>query len=195
MMYEVMLISIIHLKETQWSAARHLSFSNELAEQNINDYIVWDGIRDVNTIRAISRSHKQIVHYAKDHKLKEVCIMEDDTIFLGNGAFDYFISHKPRSFDLYLATASNVLRREGGMIKDFRGLLLYIIHENFYDTFLSVDEHVHIDVAMKDKGDYYICPKVVAAEKSGWSYNKKRVVNRRHLINQFEKYDEQNDFV
>src|SRR5688572_23949648 len=103
-------INIIHLRGTDHSQERLDSFTKEMNEQGIADYRVWDGVHDSNRIRAISRAHKQIVAYAKENSVAEICIMEDDCIFIGKGAFDYYLRNKPTCFDLWLGGISNKLK-------------------------------------------------------------------------------------
>lgn len=181
-------VHIIHLKNTDYSQPRFDSFTKEMNEQGINDYKIWDGIHDVNKIRAISRAHKQIVQYAKENKLPEVCIMEDDCIFLSKGAFEYFVQNKPNEYSLYLGGISNLLERDDDYITNFRGMTLYFISEQFYDTFLSVPENVNIDAGLKALGKYYLCNKVVCSQRAGYSYHKKRHTDYSHLLKQYELY-------
>lgn len=181
-------IHIIHLRGTDYSQERFNSFTKEMNEQGIENYKVWDGIHDANKVRAISRAHKQIVHYAKENNLPEICIAEDDVIFTGKGAFDYYIQNKPTEFDLWLGGCSNVLKKEDDYITNFRGLTLYTVHESFYDKFLSVPETINIDAGLKGLGKYYLSPKVVCSQKSGYSYHKKRHTDYSHLLKQYDVY-------
>lgn len=183
------MINIIHLRGTEWSEARFNSFTKEMNEQGITDYRVCDGVHDPNRVRAISRAHKRIVQYAKDEKLHEICIAEDDIIFTGKGAFEYYLQNKPAKFDLWLGGCSNVLKREHDYITNFRGLTLYTINERFYDAFLSVLETVNIDAGLKGLGKYYLCPKVVCSQKAGYSYHKKRYKDYSHLLKQYDTFN------
>jgi len=181
-------VHIIHLRNTDYSSDRFGSFTKEMNEQGIKNYKVWDGIHDSNKVRAISMAHKQIVQYAKENGLPEVCIMEDDCVFLSNGAFEYFLQNKPNDYSLYLGGISNLLGREDDYITNFRGMTLYFIHESFYDKFLSVPETVNIDAGLKGLGKYYLCPKVVCSQKAGYSYHKKRHKDYSHLLKQYDVY-------
>jgi hypothetical protein len=183
------IIHIIHLRNTDYSNDRYNSFTKEMNEQGITDYKVWDGIHDVDRIRAISRAHKQIVQYAKDQGLPEICIAEDDVIFTGEGAFDYYLQNKPNEFSIYIGGLSNVLKRECEYITDFRGMTLYTVHECFYDKFLSVSETINIDAGLKGLGMYYLCNKVVCSQRAGYSYHKKRHKDYSHLLKQYDVYE------
>jgi hypothetical protein len=182
-------IHLIHLRGTDYSQERYDSFTKEMNEQGIIDYKVWDGIHDANRIRAISRAHKQIVQYAKQNGFPEICIAEDDIFFLGKGAFEYYLQNKPATFSIYIGGLSNLLKKEEDYITDFRGLTLYTVHESFYDKFLSVPETVNIDAGLKGLGKYYLCPKIVCSQKSGYSYHKKRHKDYSHLLKQYEVFD------
>jgi hypothetical protein len=184
-----MTVNIIHLKNTEWSSGRYNSFTKELNEQGISDYKVWDGIHDANKVRAISRAHKQIVQYAKDNGLPEICIAEDDLCFLAKGSFDYYLHNKPTEFSIYMGGLSNILKREGDYITDFRGMTLYTVHESFYDKFLSVPETVNIDAGLKGFGKYYLCPKIVCSQRAGFSYHKKRHKDYSHLLKQYDTFN------
>jgi hypothetical protein len=161
------------------------------AEEQDAFVTIWPGFTDRNVATAISQSHKQIVRWAMGNHRKEICIMEDDAEFLGAGAFDFFLQNKPASYDIYLGTASNIIKKDGEVVKWFTGMMLYMVHERFYHKFLGVPENVHIDSALRGLGDYYLCPKIVAREKPGYSYNRKQVLDRTYLANQFEKYGEE----
>lgn len=182
-------VHIIHLKGTDYSVDRFHSFTKEMNEQGIANYRIWDGIHDSNKVRAISRAHKQIVKYAKEKGLPEICIMEDDCIFLGMGAFEYYIKNKPACYDLWLGGISNKLKTHLDYIIDFRGLTLYTIHERFYDAFLAVPETVNIDAGLKGLGKYFLCPKVVCSQKAGYSYHKKRYKDYSHLLKQYDTFN------
>lgn len=182
-------IHIIYLRNTEYSQDRYDSFTKEMNEQGIIDYKVWDGIHDANRVRGISRAHKQVVQYAKENQLPEVCIMEDDCIFLGKGAFEYFVQNKPNDYSLYMGGISNLLGRKDDYITNFRGMTLYFIREQFYDAFLSVPETVNIDAGLKGLGKYYLCNKIVCSQRAGYSYHKKRHKDYSYLLKQYDVYE------
>lgn len=181
-------LNILHLRNTEWSEGRYNSFMKELAEQGITDYRIWDGLTDkYNVRRAISKSHKQIVRWAKENNMPEVCIAEDDICFKAAGDFDFFMQNKPNSFDLYLGGPSQIIRKVNDLILDFRGLTLYCVNAPFYDAFLKVKEDTDIDHALKGLGKYHLCPKSVCAQNTGWSYHKQKNVDYSRLFNHLEK--------
>src|SRR6185295_1884272 len=96
-----MTINIIH--DTRHPEKLSNTFG-ELARQGYTDYKVWNAVEDSNSVVAsISKSHKQIVQWAKDNNQREVFIIEDDCQFPAKDGLDYFIRKKPTSFwQLYL---------------------------------------------------------------------------------------------
>lgn len=184
-----MTLNILHLRGTEYSEGRYNSFMKELAEQEITDYKIWDGIYDgANRRRGINLSHKKIVRDAKERGLPEVCICEDDIVFLSKGAFDFFIQNKPVEYSLYLGGISNILKREKDYITDFRGFTLYFVHASFYDQYLSTPDDIDIDSAMKGRGRFYLCDRVVCSQKPGWSYHRRKNVDYSRLLRQYNTY-------
>jgi hypothetical protein len=148
---------------------------NELETQNIKDYKMWDGIIDEELVcRGISQAHKQIVRHFKKMDIPMVLIAEDDVHFTAPGAFPYFLNNIPHDFDIYLAGIMYGTITADGITENFSGTTLYIIHERFYDTFLSLPEEYHIDRALMSKGKFIVCDPFAAIQHDGFSDNKKR---------------------
>lgn len=148
---------------------------NELHAQHITAYKVWDGIIDnERPCRGISLAHKQIVVNAKERGLKEVIICEDDIKFSAPGAYAFFLQNRPADFDIYLAGVTHGKLNENNIVKDFSGLTLYIVHERFYDVFLSINENEHLDRGLKNKGRYAVCNPFTVTQYNGYSDNEKR---------------------
>ncbi len=146
----------------------------QLAKQRITSFELWDGIfdRDRKAKENISKAHKQIVEYAKVAGWKEVCIGEDDLKFFAEGAWYFFLKNKPDDYDIYLASVYIGQLDEKNEVKDFCGLTLYIVHERFYDKFLSADPYDHLDRALSTmNGKYVVCNPFVAEQYSGFSSN------------------------
>ncbi len=157
----------------------------ELDRQGI-DAKFWEPIYDpLNVVRSINLSHKQIVQFAVDHHLPEICIMEEDVMFPAPDGWQYFLANKPEYFDLYLAgaygldqqTLQQVGKRTGAIpIGKFAGLHCYIISEVYYDKFLSTPENKHID-DQPIVGSYYVCAPFAALQHPGWSSNAQQMVD------------------
>jgi hypothetical protein len=156
---------------------RLLLCTQELAAQNITDYRIWPGIIDKTVVfRGISQAHKQIVRFAKDNNLPEVLIGEDDLLFTSPRSFEYFLENKPIDYDIYLSSVYPPGRpQEDNTVKDLAGLTLYMVHCRFYDTFLSIPEHDHIDRGLRlYQGKYIVCNPFIAIQRDGFSDNKRR---------------------
>jgi len=151
---------------------------HELNSENITRYRLWDGIVCPGKVQTgIAKAHKQIVRYAKEKNLPEILIGEDDLHFCAPGAFNYFLSQKPTDYDLYLGGLSNGKLSKDKLVDDFAGLLLYMVHERFYETFLAIVEDKHLDRSLKFKGKYVVCDPQPVIEHSGYSDNMKEYVD------------------
>ncbi|HRN91896.1 MAG TPA: hypothetical protein PLE75_02765 [Ferruginibacter sp.] len=169
------MLNIIHLSKRE---DRLALLKDQLIIQGISDYKLWEGIVDKsNPAKGISKAHKQIVAWAKKEKLKSIVIAEDDVKFTAKGAYNYFIKNKPTQYDLYLGGIYYGKIKEDHTVSDFAGMMLYIIHERFYDVFLSVHEESDIDRSLANKGTFVVCNPFVAIQHEGYSDNKKAFVN------------------
>ena len=111
--------------------------------------------------------------------LKEVAIAEDDLYFTHLNGWQWFLKNKPKGYDLYLAGTYIVPVEQ----KQIVGFHLYMVHEKFYDTFLSVPDNVHIDTHMNElKGDYHFCYPMAALQRSGWSSNNHAVCDYNKVL-------------
>lgn len=155
----------------------NVTLENELDRQGI-DAKFWEPIYDPsNVVRSINLSHKQIVQFAKDHHLPQICIMEEDVWFPANNGWHYFLENTPFDFDLYLAgtyglnrlALDRVAAGQGPVeINNFAGLHCYIISGAYYDKFLSLPENKHID-DQPGLGLFYVCAPFAALQHPGWS--------------------------
>lgn len=166
------------------------TLEKELAEQGITGKI-WVGIHDpASVVRSINLSHKMIVAYAKEQGLPEICIMEEDVMFLAPGAWQHFLDNRPKYFDLYLAGCYGLNQEaykriaEGNgatRINNFAGLHCYIINETYYDKFLDMPEDMHID-NQPGMGVFYVCSPFAALQHPGYSANNRVKVNYNSKI-------------
>lgn len=162
-------LNIIHLPHRR---DRFYCLQKELSEQQITNVKIWNRIPDKELpCRGISRAHKQIVSWAKQNKLEEVWIAEDDIEFSAPGAFDYFVSQKPDDFDIYLGGIIWGTIQEDHTVKDFAGATLYVASDRFYDTILNLPEDRDFDRAMAGMGKFIICEPMVACQHDGYSDN------------------------
>lgn len=156
---------------------------NEFKTQNITDYKLFPAIKAPTPIQGISRAHKQIVYYAKENRMSEILIGEDDVHFVAPNAFNYFLENKPQDFDIYNSGIYFGNIAPDNTTKHFASLHCYIIHERFYDTFLAVDENKNIDKALKDKGRFVVCNPFAAIQHTTFSDNKKKLIDYSRFLN------------
>lgn len=158
---------------------------DECTLQSIDELYIAAFHDSSNVVRSINLSHKKIVDLAKINRWPEVCILEEDVMFLGLGAWNYFLANKPKEFDLYLGGCYGLNQQayeriaEGAgpvQINNFAGLHCYIINESYYDTFLSLPEDRHID-DQPGMGRFYVCSPFIALQHPGWSSNCREKVN------------------
>lgn len=168
-----------------WRPNANLTLAAELERQEIEARI-WQCIPDSESVvRSINLSHKQIVAFAKEQQLPEVCIMEEDVMFPAPNGWQYFLENKPAEFDLYLGGAYNLneaayrrIREKNGPVEihNFAGLHCYIINENYYNKFLSMPTNKHID-DQPGMGRFFVCAPFAALQHPGWSANARQHVN------------------
>jgi hypothetical protein len=165
---------------------RYEPLINELFVQGIKDYKIWNPVEDVNsTVRSINLSHKQIVRWAKEMKLKRVLLMEDDCYFPSRNGFKYFIEKMPWSFDIYSACNYLPVTVIDGYAtaEALVGFHCYVVDQRYYDTFLATDENLHIDNAQDGKEhEFIMCYPYPALQREGFSSNNKALVNYNTVL-------------
>lgn len=154
--------------------------ANELETQGITNYRFWDSVYLPSVKASINAAHRQIIEYAKLAEFPDVIVAEDDVKFSAPGAWEYFLSKKPRYFDIYLGGIFIGEPDENGDVKEFTGMTMYCVSERFYSRFLAVDPNEHIDVALAGRGHYVVCDPFVVTQHDGHSTN----------TGKFEKYGE-----
>jgi hypothetical protein len=156
----------------------------ELEVQGITNVEFWNGVyKNQSAKENISAAHRQIVEYAKLAGWPMVAIGEDDLKFFAPGAWDYFVSTiPPVDFDIYLSSVYTGDIRADNTTEGFTGFHLYIVHARFYDLFLGVNPHEHIDRALKGLGKYVVCDPMIAEQYDGWSSNTKKSEKYRSLL-------------
>lgn len=160
------MLNIIH-DDNQFKRLEVLK--RELETQGITDYKIWDAVHSDTIIKSISLAHKQIVQWAKDNELPFVIIAEDDLQFFDAGAYDYYMNTFPADYDIYLAGIFLGVLNDDNTVAAFTGMSLYTVHQNFYNTFLSLNENEHIDQALKNKGKYVVCNPFTVRQHNGVS--------------------------
>ena len=155
----------------------------ELEAQGITDYEFWPGVFKYDSVKQnVNAAHRQIVEYAQLAEWPEVAIAEDDVKFFGEGAWQFFLDNKPDDYDLYLSSVYVGDLKVDDTVEHFCGFGLYIVNQRFYDKFLAVDKHEHIDRAMKGKGKFVVCNPFVAEQYDGHSSNTGKDEKYRNLL-------------
>jgi len=164
-------------------AVRVERLHREMQRQGITDYKLWPSITipDKPTRASISKAHKQIVEWAANEGIEEVCIFEDDIFFPAADGWQYFLSNKPTEYDLYLVGLSRG-DIENGITRRYSGQFGYFIHERYYETFLRTDERMDIDGGQNGRGVFKVCYPFAAFCYPGFSENAKGVVDYSHLL-------------
>lgn len=155
---------------------------SELRSQGIEPSKIWEPILAKSVVESINVSFKQIIRYAKEKRLPEIAIAEDDLMFSCVGAWSYFLQNKPAHYSIYIG--GNYLINEPEKyttphykLNQYVGNQLIIVSEGYYDRFLSVPDNLHIDMAQKDMGEFYACFPMIALQRPGHSANAGRDVN------------------
>jgi len=158
----------------------------EFEQQGIHYYKFWEATVDKNSVvGSINASHKTIVRWAKESKMPEVCIAEQDLWFPADDGWGYFLSQKPKEYDLYLS-ATYIIPIENQKVCGFH---LYFVSERFYDQFLSVPDESHIDTSVGDlKGNFVFCYPFAALQNPGFSANNRAVVNYNSILKEEDVY-------
>jgi len=158
---------------------------NELREQGIADYKIWDCVMLPSVVDSIAESHKMIIRDAMEQGLEKCFIAEDDLMFTCKGAWDYYLKNMPDKFSLYLG-CTYVLPISNNIVCGFH---LYCVYKDFYQQVLDVPRGQHIDTYMNElKGDYKYCYPFPALQRSGWSANNKMECNYNSLLKDEDIY-------
>lgn len=145
----------------------------EINRQGVTNYTLWDSVHSpVSAKSGINAAHRQIVEYARLAEFPDVMIAEDDFIGSHPDSFKYFLTNRPRQYDLYLSQVFLGDVGEDSRVKDFTGMTLYMVNQRFYDKFLSVDPHEHIDRELSRIGGlFYVCQPFTFWQRNGFSSN------------------------
>lgn len=149
---------------------------DEMHRQGIEQYKFQSPIICNSIVKSINISQKAIVQKAKERGDKECCILEDDIWFPADDGWQYFLKNKPEDYDIYIGGSylqDNRIEYISPVTKvsEYVGNHCIIIHEKYYDKFLSVDDNLHIDTAQKGLGDFYLCYPMPALQRAGKSAN------------------------
>jgi len=154
----------------------------EIANHKLN-LVMWPAVRNATRpFMGISQAHKRVVRYARRLKQDMVCVAEDDFHLTAPGAWEYFLQNIPTVFDIYLSGIYFGYINKENVVKQFCGLHLYIVHNRFYNTFLSIDENNNLDQALNGKGKFVVCDPFIAIQHDGYSDHKGKHATYGHLL-------------
>lgn len=178
---------IIHLESRK---DRYDHLMEQLKGQNITDYTIVPGIKDPMFVQAgIGDAHKLAVRMAMAKGYDNCIIGEDDLGFTDKGAWDYFLSQIPESYDLMLSMIyEGKINKDNRIVPDafsFHGLTLYSVHSRFYFPFLNMNRQNHLDSELGrfcDKYEYYVSENFCTKQIDGYSDNKKQDCKYDHLL-------------
>lgn len=153
----------------------------EFVRQGIGSYRFWDAITDRKTVvESINASHKMIVRDAIENSLEQVCIAEQDVTFPAPDGWRWFLANMPETFDIYASSTYVDDLHDKNILCGFH---LYVVHQRFYEKFLSIPDEKHIDTAANDlKGNVYVCRPYAALQRSGWSFNARATVDYNTIV-------------
>lgn len=139
--------------------------------------VYWDATVLYNSINAIAMSHKKIIKWAKENNISEVCIAEDDIVFTSINSYKYFLANKPADYDIYLGGNYSGVKMPDGTLYGFTGFTIYCCHSRYYDKFLSTPINKNIDAAQRGMGKFIACEPLIAKQRNGYSFHRKKEVN------------------
>lgn len=153
------------------------------------EYKIWDACIEKKTVlENITESFRRIVQYAKDNKLKEILIAEDDLHFVTDNAWEYFKKNKPKKYDCYLGGSyliHNEWKYEPPLVRvpEWVGNHIIYINESYYDKWLASKPDGHIDTEQRGKGDFYVCFPYAALQRPSKSANcNNQMVNYNSIV-------------
>lgn len=182
-------LHILHLEKRQ---DRLLNLMKEFSEQGITDYSIMEGIIDLAAVfRGINHAHKLVVRLAREQKMENVIIGEDDLKFTAPGAWNYFLEQLElnKDADIFLSMIyEGKINEQNRVVKDglsFSGLTLYSVQAKFYDSFLGMKELSHLDKELgsfADKYDFRVCYPFTTKQMDGYSDQKKKDCKYDHYL-------------
>lgn len=162
----------------------------EIYNQGITEWKIWEPVEDKDSvITSINKSHKRIVQWAKFNNLPFVAIWEDDCFFPAKDGWKKFIEQMPPwKWDIWSAGTYGLDRPITGKTDKLNGIHCYMVNERFYDTFLSVPDNLHIDVALDGLGLYYVSYPFIALQRPGWSSNSRAFSDKNSDLSKEDIY-------
>jgi hypothetical protein len=183
---EEIVVNIIHLPNDPKYPHREEREKSVIGQMEMEGckYRFWPGIVEKERRFGINKAHRQIVQWAKDTNQKSVVIAEDDLLWYGKGAWKYYLDQMPEDYDIYLSSYYSGKANENNIIQSFSGLTLYSVHSRYFDKYLSIPEHMHIDTGISlIGGKIVVCDRFVTHQMKSFSEQRGRIADdsRRHV--------------
>lgn len=161
---------------------KYALFVDELLRQGINEFEVMPCVPMPTVVESISESFKAIIRKAKEKGEEEIVIAEDDIHFPHANGWEYYLSNKPKEYDVYLGCSylidnRNEYKEPVIKVAEWVGNQLITVHSRYYDRWLATDSKKHCDTVHAGVGEFYVCFPFVALQRPGWSANNKAPVN------------------
>lgn len=181
-MREELALHCLHLSRRE---DREISFLNGAKQQGFYFKFIEGLEIPTNRKKGITISHKKIIQNAKDCEMKMVAVCEDDLIWFQSPdeqlAWDYFLDQIPDTFDLFFGMLYvGNWTKENKINSVFSAMTLYVVHQDFYDFFLSIPDDCHIDRHLglhSNKFNFIICDKMVCYQSGVKSDNNQMCCN------------------
>lgn len=187
-------IFVIHnIHNTQ----RKESLIQEMSHQGLKlrkDYVLVQAeMHRGKACTGISRSHKKCIRAAKERNMPYAIIIEDDIMFLHPESlikFQKYRSELPDDWQIYLGgiydgTPVPISDCIATVSDKISGLHMYMVHQEFYDTFLQADEAANLDwwISTQAKAKMYLAYPMLALQHEFYSDNAKKVLHYNYAIN------------
>jgi len=191
-------LNIVHLVER---TDRRNFLLKQMYEYKI-PFKIWYGFKvQGKPFTGISRSHKQIIDFAKNNGLQAITVAEDDIQFTCPKSWKHYLENMPEDYDIYLGSVSGgVVDEAAGTVAGWSGMILYTVHQRFYDAFLKADENKNIDRWLSGVGMeeiermlgrppvYKICYPIAAICVDGFSDNSGKEVKHEDYFKAYKKF-------
>ena len=202
-----MIINVINLSTDQDAISMNPNFTPAIIKRSREERVLsickqskeqgcairfWEGIIDKRGGYAgINLSFKKIVRWAKEQNLPMVCIGEDDLQFSAPGAWQYYLDQMPGQFDIYSGGIYSGQIEGNRIMNGWSGNTLIIVHERFYDFFLSLTDADHLDRRLGNhcfEKLFLLCQPYVVYQSQCYSDNHRRATSHKSFIEEMKLF-------
>lgn len=177
---------------------RLIQFNEEYNKIFEDKYTIIEGVKNRLPFKGIAQAHLNCINYAKNNKLDNILIMEDDLKIVGSNTINYIndcLYNIPDEYDILLGgvyTSAQLINynQYWSQTKDFSGLQFYIVNKKAYNTILKYDNNGHIDKWLANNNGAnlkcYVTNYFFAIQHNGYSDNVQNDTNYDHLLQRFK---------